>query len=434
MKKLLTVFFIFLSLILNAQETPPSGMNFKTLPTCSFKYYTPTKAVWMYKGATYGWTNLAKVIDSLQYFRRLNNHDSLNTLQEKSYNSLNDLPDLSLKANVDDPTFTTKITTPGLNIPASATINYFWKCVNGTTGEGAWTAVSETQFNKGGWNANSNTPTLANGTGTNGWYYTCTVSGTTNFGAGNITFAVGDQVMYDGSIWFRIPVSISVNLTGPITSVGNATSIASQTGTGSTFAMSASPSFTTVASITHATNPYLRLIKTGATARNFDLQIINDDFYITDATGNSNPFFIEGGTGNVMIGQTSGSAKLCVTGNINATGTMTASNFILSSDKRLKENISCIKNLHKFDDIKFVQFNLKSEPNVLRFGVIAQEVESIAPELVRMDSEGMKSVAYIDLLIVKIQQLEQRVTELEKANDRQVKRDWAFYKKLKHEK
>ena len=34
------------------------------------------------------------------------------------------------------------------------------------------------------------------------------------------------------------------NLTGPITSVGNATSIASQTGTGTTFAMSASPTFT----------------------------------------------------------------------------------------------------------------------------------------------------------------------------------------------
>lgn len=39
-------------------------------------------------------------------------------------------------------------------------------------------------------------------------------------------------------------VTTNANLTGPITSVGNATSIASQTGTGSTFAMSASPTFT----------------------------------------------------------------------------------------------------------------------------------------------------------------------------------------------
>lgn len=41
-------------------------------------------------------------------------------------------------------------------------------------------------------------------------------------------------------------VSTNANLTGPITSVGNATSIASQTGTGTTFAMSAGPTFTGV--------------------------------------------------------------------------------------------------------------------------------------------------------------------------------------------
>jgi hypothetical protein len=41
-----------------------------------------------------------------------------------------------------------------------------------------------------------------------------------------------------------IIIPAPVNLTGPITSVGNATSIASQTGTGNTFAMSASPTFT----------------------------------------------------------------------------------------------------------------------------------------------------------------------------------------------
>ncbi len=39
-------------------------------------------------------------------------------------------------------------------------------------------------------------------------------------------------------------VTTNANLTGPITSVGNATSIASQTGTGSTFVMSSSPSLT----------------------------------------------------------------------------------------------------------------------------------------------------------------------------------------------
>jgi hypothetical protein len=39
-------------------------------------------------------------------------------------------------------------------------------------------------------------------------------------------------------------VTTNANLTGPITSVGNATSVAAQTGTGSTFAMSVAPTFT----------------------------------------------------------------------------------------------------------------------------------------------------------------------------------------------
>lgn len=41
-----------------------------------------------------------------------------------------------------------------------------------------------------------------------------------------------------------IKATTSANLTGPITSVGNATSVASQTGTGSTFVMSVSPTLT----------------------------------------------------------------------------------------------------------------------------------------------------------------------------------------------
>ena len=40
-------------------------------------------------------------------------------------------------------------------------------------------------------------------------------------------------------------VTTNANLTGPITSVGNATSIASQTGTGSTFVVDTSPTLVT---------------------------------------------------------------------------------------------------------------------------------------------------------------------------------------------
>ena len=92
------------------------------------------------------------------------------------------------------------------------------------------------------------------------------------------------------------------------------------------------------------------------------------------------------------------------------TSTVTATNFILSSDKTLKNNIKEIDTSHI--DVNWKNFELKSEPGVKRAGVIAQELEEKHPEFVRTDDEGMKSVAYIDLLIAKIAELEAR---LEKA-------------------
>ena len=55
---------------------------------------------------------------------------------------------------------------------------------------------------------------------------------------------------------------------------------------------------------------------------------------------------------------------------------------------------------------------MNSEEGQSRYGVIAQELEEAHPEFVRTDDEGMKSVAYIDLLIAKVAELEAR---LEKA-------------------
>ena len=67
---------------------------------------------------------------------------------------------------------------------------------------------------KGTWDASTNTPTLANGTGNQGDVYLCNVAGTVNFGAGAIAFFVGDQVIYSGSIWQR-----ASGATGTVTSV-----------------------------------------------------------------------------------------------------------------------------------------------------------------------------------------------------------------------
>jgi hypothetical protein len=55
---------------------------------------------------------------------------------------------------------------------------------------------------KGVWDASTNSPTLATGTGNTGDVYRVTVGGSRNLGAGSITFDVGDYVIFNSSaVW-----------------------------------------------------------------------------------------------------------------------------------------------------------------------------------------------------------------------------------------
>jgi hypothetical protein len=64
---------------------------------------------------------------------------------------------------------------------------------------------------KGAWNASSNTPTLADGTGTNGDFYRVSVSGSQNLGSGSISFYAGNLVIYNGSIWQQVGASTAAS-------------------------------------------------------------------------------------------------------------------------------------------------------------------------------------------------------------------------------
>lgn len=62
---------------------------------------------------------------------------------------------------------------------------------------------------QGTWNASSNVPELTDGSGTNGYFYIVSNAGTQNLGSGNITFSIGDWVIYSESLtqWEKIPHS-----------------------------------------------------------------------------------------------------------------------------------------------------------------------------------------------------------------------------------
>ena len=97
----------------------------------------------------------------------------------------------------------------------------------------------------------------------------------------------------------------------------------------------------------------------------------------------------------------------------NTLGVVQANNFVLASDKRLKKNIKDVSNKRIKANWKTFEM-IADETKAQRHGVIAQELEKVHPEFVRTDNDGMKSVAYTDLLIAKIAELEARLEKLEK--------------------
>jgi len=106
-------------------------------------------------------------------------------------------------------------------------------------------------------------------------------------------------------------------------------------------------------------------------------------------------------------------------GDINAEGDITAANF---SDERLKDDISLIQNpLSKIMSLDAIEFNWSDKQSTHQgrdIGLIAQQVEKIAPEIVREKKNGYKGLKYekvIPLLVGAIQEQEEKIQIL---NDR----------------
>jgi hypothetical protein len=124
---------------------------------------------------------------------------------------------------------------------------------------------------------------------------------------------------------------------------------------------------------------------------------------------NSNVFLITSGSSQTKLLRVSGSGQLDVRGDIVALSTFA------SSDIRLKDNIKPIENaLSKVNQINPIEFNWKSNGKQ-DFGVSAQQIEELYPDLVTENIEGYKVVKYnplIALLLKSIQELHKEVQEL----------------------
>jgi hypothetical protein len=99
-------------------------------------------------------------------------------------------------------------------------------------------------------------------------------------------------------------------------------------------------------------------------------------------------------------------------GNIIAAGTVTA-----ASDRRLKKDIVLLdRTLERVLQLKPVSFRWKTDDaNKTQIGFIAQDIEKVVPEVVLTSADGMKSVAYgnlVSLVIGAIQEITKSIQNI----------------------
>ena len=126
-------------------------------------------------------------------------------------------------------------------------------------------------------------------------------------------------------------------------------------------------------------------------------------------------------TGKVGIGTTTPAYALDVNGDINASGSVRANGIALSSDARYKTNIATLNNaLDDVLNLRGVSYDFDREkwpakhfPEGQQIGFIAQELETVFPQLVSTDANGYKSVMYQNVVPV----LVEAVKTLKRDND-----------------
>jgi hypothetical protein len=97
---------------------------------------------------------------------------------------------------------------------------------------------------------------------------------------------------------------------------------------------------------------------------------------------------------------------------VTATGDITA-----YSDERLKENVQVIDNaMDKVQAVSGITFTRKADGSTST-GVTAQELQAVLPEAVKVDENGLLSVAYgnvVGLLIEAVKELKADIDSLKK--------------------
>jgi len=131
--------------------------------------------------------------------------------------------------------------------------------------------------------------------------------------------------------------------------------------------------------------------------------------------------WIQGGTGNVGIGGSPGTNKLYINGSGCYTGSWGG-----CSDLKFKRDIQDVSDaVSKVMAMRGVSFLWRSDEyeeknfdSRRHFGVVAQEVEEVLPEVVVEGAEGEKAVAYTEIVPVLIEAIKAQQQEIETLKQR----------------
>ncbi len=165
---------------------------------------------------------------------------------------------------------------------------------------------------------------------------------------------------------------------------------------------------------------HLGVNMSGGYSTTYALQVSGSTYSTEDIISGAK--LITGGHCGINFGGYSATYALHVNGNAYCTGTWQ------SSDAILKKNIASINNpISKLFQLRGVSYNWKTEEykdrefsESLQYGLIAQEVEKVFPEMVMTDENGEKAIAYyqlIPMLLEALKQQQQQIDNLQKKVD-----------------
>jgi hypothetical protein len=248
---------------------------------------------------------------------------------------------------------------------------------------------------------------------TTGTFYPVFVNGNTtaNYSLGSnsaLAFNAATGVLSVGTV--GAGVISGVNTVTANNFIGNLTGTVSGSvsGTAATVTTAAQPNITSTGTLTSLTVSGLLT----ATSTGIKVTTIQDS---TGTTAITTGYGSVAGAAGVYSDLTVGTSG---TGSVTVNGNVTAVDINNTSDERLKENAQPITNpLAILSQLFGMSFNWIADGRK-SYGLMAQEVEKVLPELVLTDENGKKSVNYIPLIAFLIEAVKNQQQEIDNLKKR----------------